>query len=1466
MSDVIRSFGDLGGALGEAPDSDQEIGLRLGDHEITLCLKVNRQKQSDKDDETTDTDDPAPEADGETELPDEAEPGALLEIIALANLGEDGLGLDDILGAFAELFGDTRPDLPDWLGSGGARLRSLGIRFDEDMALAGVMARLEPVGAGHFEIVPDILGVDQLALELIVSYPFDGERAEIELTASGAMALGAARVQARIEARDATLLRRLPEPAPEARSKMAEDLVACLPDPVDAGSDNDDDLDDLLEPPPTHYALKEAFETAATPHEATPTPFSQVSVRGWLESEVALSDFGRAFGLDGSGLSADAERDPGRGPRISDGRFNYISETGTYALALTLLGGYRETPAPGLDGMLADPLTPDPLALRPTRAPLLQLPGDMMLSEATLHVGGSTADGRFYAEVAGQVRVAGARVDLSAGYFGSEGGIALEGRWRREDVSTFDREPDPQSDPDYDEGGTIIPTDAPDADRLSDFLTSGFGVALPEPLRGLQVNEFGALIETGTRHVCLDLDVELPASCLGGSPETRIDARVQVDLRRSDEGYVGQFQGVLAVGDQTDPWELDLLISRDDQRTALLAGYRVQSGPAGDETQSVGALAGALDLGEGIGELDIVVREAMLATLWTDGAGASDTLLSADVEGGLDLARFELPDLPILGALGLPGPDPMRLRVKISYVAGSGSDEAIRTLGALASEAGFHPPEGLGNGFNIHPVLQIGDEILSVDTAPGGQDQASPGGTDGLARDDLANTDKKSDDAPDAAALDDGAQWIDVQRGSDGPVYIRRVGLALHRPGDGKPSEIEALLDASLQLAGLTVSLEGLSVRAALGDLVPTYSIDGLGIDYHGGIEIGGALHKRDHAFAGELIAEAGTVSVSAIGLFESREGESSFLAHAVVDYPIGGPAFFFVTGFALGFGFNRSVVEPELKRVDDFVLVDQAGDASPPGRSRESRLVALDAVREALPFHADAHFVAAGIEFTSFKTVNSVALLLVQFGEQGSDQELSFMLLGQSTLRNPPEETGERPFAYARMLWKVTFTPSEGELAVEATLTPDSFAIDRNCKLSGGLAFYAWFGAVEGTGRKGPKAGDFVLTLGGYHPDFDVPAHFPSPERIGLDWQVTENFSIRATAYFAMTAGAVMAGGSLDAEWSEGSITASFLAEADLLVAWRPHHYDIRLFVHITGTVTIHFLGTHSLSLDASADVRLWGPDMAGRATVHVYFWGYDFPFDIAFNDSPRLAAAISWKDFASEQLPDRILTVAPAGGQLAEAEGKALRFDPRDMRLRVDTAVPFNSLQGTHNRRLHSVPGVFPCGSRSWDSTLSLTITGPGDPPGSRSEFADKFDVRCVKGSVPAALWGKPKITPSPDPAHLPTYIVPPKVNDDRLIDGANVGLEITVKRPVSGDDPDRVPGTRNNEQPEEIARILGGAPSFHPAAEPELVAPLSKQERASMLRALGLATHPLAQAPGGRARPGRPPDDPSRLSPSQ
>ena len=152
-----------------------------------------------------------------------------------------------------------------------------------------------------------------------------------------------------------------------------------------------------------------------------------------------------------------------------------------------------------------------------------------------------------------------------------------------------------------------------------------------------------------------------------------------------------------------------------------------------------------------------------------------------------------------------------------------------------------------------------------------------------------------------------------------------------------------------------------------------------------------------------------------------------------------------------------------------------------------------------------------------------------------------------------------------AELELKASFSPDTGLVAVEGQLTPQSFILSRDCHLIGGFAFYFWF--------SGPHQGEFVVTLGGYSPRFTPPAYYPQVPRLGLNWKVCQELTIKGELYFALTPKAVMAGGGMSAVWESGCIRAWFYVGADFLMVFTPLQYYLSAGVHLGASVRLNLL-----------------------------------------------------------------------------------------------------------------------------------------------------------------------------------------------------------------------------------------------------------------------------------------------------
>jgi len=419
--------------------------------------------------------------------------------------------------------------------------------------------------------------------------------------------------------------------------------------------------------------------------------------------------------------------------------------------------------------------------------------------------------------------------------------------------------------------------------------------------------------------------------------------------------------------------------------------------------------------------------------------------------------------------------------------------------------------------------------------------------------------------------------------------------------------------------------------------------LSGLSVGFQSGpVKIDGGLMRHDTGGVTQYLGSASiginNVNISAIGAYSTYKGHPSLFIFAyLTSPPLGGPPAFYVTGVAAGFGYNRALKLPGIDGVAQFPLTK----GFVPGQKSDFKNADLNAAMDILtdkehdgknnviPPEIGQYWLAAGVQFNTFKQLQSYALLSVQFGTK-----LEIGLLGMSTLTIPPKDPKDAKnmptLAKAQLALLARILPDEGLIAVDGKLTQESYVLSTSCRLVGGFAFYVWTAPSE-------HAGDFVVTLGGYHPNFNVPAHYPKVPRLGFNWVVTSEVTIKGEMYFALVPSCLMAGGSLQAVFQSGDLKAWFTIAADFIIAWKPFRYTAALYVNfgVSYSFNLDLLFTSvrvTISVSLGADLTVWGPDFSGVAHIHLWI----ISFTISFGNSPNtVVEPITWKEFTSTFMP---------------------------------------------------------------------------------------------------------------------------------------------------------------------------------------------------------------------------------------
>ncbi len=483
-----------------------------------------------------------------------------------------------------------------------------------------------------------------------------------------------------------------------------------------------------------------------------------------------------------------------------------------------------------------------------------------------------------------------------------------------------------------DEGERGVPVFALAA-QLAGEIDGLRGLTLPPVLEGLTIDAVSLAYTSDTRDFFLECEgsLQLGEAHPGAPPAVRATFTAALT---HDGGKVAsqEFGGRLFVSAGSgEPLEFELDFESNGDASILLAGFHNAGGRPIRVVDLLANLPDTAALRTGVPEsLAFALHDAVFVfERGSAGEAAKEppptrVLLGLDVELGLELSAPSLPGLPLIGQSSMTG-EPLRLALQVTGANGTFTGADVAALKALGDAARFLPDTGVASGVNLNVAIRAGSEQKALNVPAGVHDVA---GAPAI----------PSGPAPaDAGAGASGTQWMDIHR-SFGPLRVERVGVEYQH------GRLTVLLDAGITIAGLTVSLDGLSASTALKPWEPTFGLRGLGIDYRNeAIEIGGAflLHQvrtgetdakgqpvEVPGFAGFAIVRAPALTLSASGLFVQLHDHPSLFLYAVLDYEFGGPPFFFVTGLAAGFGYNRAILLPEVEDLAAFPLIAQAKPA----------------------------------------------------------------------------------------------------------------------------------------------------------------------------------------------------------------------------------------------------------------------------------------------------------------------------------------------------------------------------------------------------------------------------------------------------------------------------------------------------------------------------------------------------------
>ena len=772
--------------------------------------------------------------------------------------------------------------------------------------------------------------------------------------------------------------------------------------------------------------------------------------------------------------------------------------------------------------------------------------------------------------------------------------------------------------------GNTAPDEPIPVGELIDGIVHSFNAtaALPAFLSGLMVENLQLSFATETKAFHFGTEISMPFS-----DEIVLDLTVALDvdpLGAGSTGYETTFTGTI----QISQYRFDIVFDTKTQKgDTLIATYQ----PAGGSRQSVSLrelLAGiSPSLAADVPDMIRIDLQDVKFVFTRKPGAPSQMAFGLDVCIPIDLTAIpgigsHLPPELTLAVTNLQG-------VYATAPFTQGDTQAVNAL--LPSGVQRFPSAGLGQGVNLTADLRLGtwtEHFQLAGTPPGTGQPAQPpagggatpvsGPAAGASGGSPGTTPTKT--APPANAGDAAYKWINVNK-QIGIFQFDRIGAGY------VDNRLSLALDAGITLGPLDFSLIGLSVGSPMDAFAPVFGLNGLGLMFNKPpIKIGGGFMKVEDktstSYYGQVVVQVSKIGFSALGGWTpaTATSPSSFFVYANVDIPLGGPPYLQLKAISGGIGINRSLILPSIDELPGYILLPK--NAPPAEKTPQATVTAvLPQLEKYFIDEPGQYWMAAGIAFSSFEMIEAFALVTVSFGV---DFELG--ILGSVSMSIPTD--GVTPIAFVEADLLASFAPSSGLLAFEGVISPQSYVFGGFVKVQGGFAFCLWFDKEH--------AGDFVVTVGGYYPSFDKPAHYPAVPRIKLGFAVGP-VSVSGGGYFALTPAMLMAGLSRNATFNAGPIKAWFDAAIDLLIAWAPFHYQAGSYVTIGVSVD---LGLFTLKVQVGADLAVWGPEFGGKADVDLDVASFSFSFG-APASTPQ---PVGWSTVQTSFLPADSPVATPA------------------------------------------------------------------------------------------------------------------------------------------------------------------------------------------------------------------------------
>lgn len=402
--------------------------------------------------------------------------------------------------------------------------------------------------------------------------------------------------------------------------------------------------------------------------------------------------------------------------------------------------------------------------------------------------------------------------------------------------------------------------------------------------------------------------------------------------------------------------------------------------------------------------------------------------------------------------------------------------------------------------------------------------------------------------------------------------------------GNENESEISAGISFSAQIGPISAIIDKIGLRASvapeIGGNLGLLNFSGLnflspsliGIAVSAPLIAGGGFLNFDQEnarYAGGLSLKLGEIEITAICLITTRlpdgsKGFSMLVAISTIFVPPIQLSFgFTLSGIGGLIGINRTMKVDVLKERFKTGAIESIMFPKDPIENADQIIGDLRAV---FPPKKDNYVIAPFIRL-GYGTPNLITADIGLFIDTSAVGQI--IVLGSLGVILP---TPEEAVVQINVDVIGDFNISEEYIEILGTLRDSNIM---GFPLTGDFAFLLSWGS--------PKA--FMLSIGGYHPDYQKPARFPTLNRLQVDFSKGKNMQIHGSFYHAITSNTVQLGLSADIYVKQSPLTVDAKIDFDALFVFKSDFY-------------------FKTKLDFSAEVK-WGKKRVAGALLHLKFEG---------------------------------------------------------------------------------------------------------------------------------------------------------------------------------------------------------------------------------------------------------------------